>query len=177
MGAISPTFFGQKHPLRLGHGSPTQTVFRGGLRKKYRLTVLFGVTAVMVITTAAILVNIIVGRLAEDNLVRIAEENTARDGLHIQSMMRMGHFMDRGSSTEAVHSREAMQDMGQPVAHGMPPGPAAESDDNIQEMKAPMTPRNILSEAGGGTNVMQDIQNHAPLELQSLAGPSGLPMS
>jgi len=56
--------------------------------KKYRLTLFFVVTSVVVIVVAAIIVNRIIGELAEDNLVRIAEENTARDALHIQSMMR-----------------------------------------------------------------------------------------
>ena len=111
MGAISRTFFGRKLSLRLGLGSPPLTVSLGGWRKKYRLTVFFGVTAVIVIAAAAMLVNIIVGRLAEDNLIRIAEENTARDGLHIQAMMRMGHPMDGGSSAATVRGEEAMQDM------------------------------------------------------------------
>ena len=37
--------------------------------KKYRLTFLFAVTAVMVIAMAATAVNVIVGNLAEDNLI------------------------------------------------------------------------------------------------------------
>ena len=58
---------------------------------KYRLTLFFAMTAVLVIAIATMTVNRVVGDLAEDNLIRIAEENTARDALHIQSMMRGGH--------------------------------------------------------------------------------------
>ena len=56
--------------------------------RKYRLTLLFAAPAMVVIAIAAIVVNQITGNLAEDNLIRFAEENTARDGSHIQSMMR-----------------------------------------------------------------------------------------
>ena len=58
---------------------------------KYRLTLFFAMTAVLVIAIATMTVNRVVGDLAEDNLIRIAEENTAQDALHIQSMMRGGH--------------------------------------------------------------------------------------
>ena len=75
--------------------------------KKYRLTLLFAATAVIVIAMATTVVNLIVGNLAEDNLLRIAEENTARDGLHMQAMMRRGHSMPgvpsaNGNATEAA---------------------------------------------------------------------------
>ena len=56
--------------------------------EKYRLTVIFTITALVVITAAALVVTRVVGHLTEENLVRIAEENTARDALHIQAMMR-----------------------------------------------------------------------------------------
>ncbi len=56
--------------------------------KRYRLTLLFVVTALIVIATAAIVVNRVIGDLAERNLIRIAEENTARDAFHMEAMMR-----------------------------------------------------------------------------------------
>ena len=56
--------------------------------RKYRLTILFAVTAVVVIAVAAIVANKIIGGLAEDNLIRIAEENTVRDGIHMEAMLR-----------------------------------------------------------------------------------------
>ena len=81
------------------------------MMKKYRLTLLFAVTAVVVIVIAAIAVNRIIGDLAENNLIRIAEENTARDGLHMQAMIRRGH----GMSGMAPTNGEAMQTMHEPM--------------------------------------------------------------
>ena len=56
---------------------------------------------------ATTVVNLIVSNLAEDNLLRIAEENTVRDGLHMQAMMRRGSSMPgmrsaNGNTTQAV---------------------------------------------------------------------------
>ena len=73
--------------------------------KKYWLTIIFALTAVAVIAIATVVVNVVVGNLAENNLIRIAEENTARDGAHIQSMMRMmgptGAMADMGDMSPA----------------------------------------------------------------------------
>ena len=55
---------------------------------KYRLTLLFVVTAIVVMVTATVTVNLVIGNLAEDNLIRIAEENTTREALHIEAMIR-----------------------------------------------------------------------------------------
>ena len=81
---------------------------------KYRLTLLFVVTAMVVIAMvviafAAVTVNLVIGNLAEDNLIKIAEENTARDGTHMQSMMRMmapmgGQHSMKGMSTADSNS-------------------------------------------------------------------------
>ena len=59
--------------------------------KKYQLTFFFVITSMVVIAVAALVVNSVIGDLAEDNLLRIAEENTTRDAAHIQSMMRGQH--------------------------------------------------------------------------------------
>ena len=59
--------------------------------KIYRLTIFFVLTAMVVIAVAAIIVNVVVGNLARDNLVRIGEENTARNAAHILEMLRIGH--------------------------------------------------------------------------------------
>ena len=100
--------------------SPAHGQWTDRCRRKYRLTFYFAITAIMLIAAATILVNIVIGNLAEDNLIRIARENTARDGLHIQSMMRMNHSMGIASSTGTGHSGAAMKDWRQPTAHGMP---------------------------------------------------------
>ena len=55
---------------------------------RWRLTILFVTTAVLAISIAILIINRIAGDLAESNLIRISEENTARDALHIQAMMR-----------------------------------------------------------------------------------------
>ena len=82
---------------------------------RFRLTFLFVVTSLVVIVVATFTVNHTVGELAEDNLIRIAEENTARDGLHIQSMMRGQHSMNSMTSAEATTDGDAIQDMQQPM--------------------------------------------------------------
>ncbi len=56
--------------------------------KKYRLALMFAVTAMMVIAVAALTVNIVIGDAAEKNLVGIAVENSARDAAHIESLLR-----------------------------------------------------------------------------------------
>ena len=61
--------------------------------RKYRLTLLFAITALVAIAVAALITNRVTGDLAENNLIRIAEENTARDGLHMEAMMRREHHM------------------------------------------------------------------------------------
>ena len=96
---------------------------RWGVRtaSRYRLTLLFAITAVVVIAIATTVVNLIVGNLAENNLIRIAEENTARDASHVQAMMRMmgpmggRHSMQGMPSAAATDSGNAMPEMQQPV--------------------------------------------------------------
>ena len=58
---------------------PSEAEKAGKGVRKFRLTLLFAVTAFVVIVAAAFITNYIIGNLAEDNLLRIAEENTARD--------------------------------------------------------------------------------------------------
>ena len=55
---------------------------------RYNLSLWFVLTSVFMISAAAIVVNLVIGNLAERNLVRIAEENTARDADHLRAMMR-----------------------------------------------------------------------------------------
>ena len=78
--------------------------------QRFRLTAYFVLTALVVIALAAVVVNRLVGDLARGNLIRIAEENTARDAVHIQAMMRRGHSM-RGMPTP---NGKAIQDIPQP---------------------------------------------------------------
>lgn len=59
-------------------------------RRRSLLSILFAGTAVSAIAVATLIVNLVIGQLAEDNLTRIAEENTARNAVHMQAMMRRG---------------------------------------------------------------------------------------
>ena len=83
--------------------------------QKYRLTFFFAATALVVIAVAAIIVNHIIGDLAEDNLIRIAEENTARDAVHMQAMMRRHDPAYSVSSGNAAASANAMGGTQQPM--------------------------------------------------------------
>ena len=54
------------------------------LARKYRLTLLFAVSAALYILAVVIAVNLLVGNLAEDNLIRLAEETTIREARHLE---------------------------------------------------------------------------------------------
>ena len=63
--------------------------------KRFRLTLIFVLTALVVLAATTFVVNLYGLKLASDNLIRITEENTARDAAHIQSMMRGPHSTER----------------------------------------------------------------------------------
>ena len=92
--------------------------------RKYRLTLLFAAPAMVVIAIAAIVVNQITGNLAEDNLIRFAEENTARDGSHIQSMMRrnlsMAGATNDGAERDHTHHPVPLSLESATGPHGLP---------------------------------------------------------
>ena len=96
--------------------------------KEYRLTYFFVITSLVVISIAAITVNLIIGDLAEDSLIRIAEENTARNADHIQSMMRGGHSMQGMPSAGTADSDNVIKGMQQ----AMPSARTAGSDMAMQ---------------------------------------------
>ena len=87
--------------------------------KKYRLTLLFVMTAVVAIAIATVVVNRAIGNLVENNLIRIAEENTARDAEHIQATMRREHPMHGVLSADG----NAMQGIEQPLTLAVLTGP------------------------------------------------------
>jgi signal transduction histidine kinase len=76
---------------------------------KYRLTIYFVITALAVMSAVTILIQIVVGALAE--------ENTARDAAHIQSMMQGLHQMpamgsnEDASQVEPMHQHEAARSL------------------------------------------------------------------
>jgi signal transduction histidine kinase len=61
--------------------------------RKYRLTILFFIASLVTIAIAAVIVNLVIGRIAEQNLVTNSEQNTSHQASHIQTMMRKEHTM------------------------------------------------------------------------------------
>lgn len=54
---------------------------------KYRLALFFVLTAVLAIGIAVIVVNHVIGNLATDNLVEIAEDSSLREAVHVEAMI------------------------------------------------------------------------------------------
>ncbi len=81
---------------RAGRGFSQATGAGRRTVREFRLTLLFTGAAMVCVVVAALVVNNAVGRSAEDNLIRIAEEKTARDALHLQAMMRTGQLVLHG---------------------------------------------------------------------------------
>ena len=84
-------FAGKKSALGVSPGATADAATPGDRpgspwRCKPRLSIIFAATAVVVIAIAALIVNLIIGRLAEDNLIRLTEENSLREGSHVQSL-------------------------------------------------------------------------------------------
>ncbi len=103
------------------HTEPERAAARrvtGWGQQKYRLTILFSVTALVVIALAATVANYVIGGLAERDLIRLAERNTFRDAIHIQSMMRGQHSMIGMASSDPMTHGADMGKMDQPMTPG-----------------------------------------------------------
>ena len=142
--------------------------------QKYRLTVLFAITAIALTAAAAILVNIVVGNLAENNLIRIAEENTARDGSHIQSMMRGSHSMGSDQDSGMMRS-ETMEGMEQATPDIMGTESSMASGKSMKNMERPIPDSMSSGDTTDSGKPMQNMEQASPLTLESLSGPMGLP--
>ena len=127
----------------------------------------------IVITVAAAVAYRSFGHVAETNLVRIAEENTVRDALHIQSMMRIGNSMHSMVSDRSVDSREGTQDMNGPMPQVMSGG--ARIGDDMKEIPESTAQARSSRQAAGTGSEMSDLQRPTPLTLEYLVGPEGLP--
>ncbi|MFQ6026501.1 MAG: GAF domain-containing protein [Dehalococcoidia bacterium] len=79
------------------------------------LSFFFAVTASLAISLAIIVVNRIIGDLAEDNLIRLAEEGATRETLHIQSMLRSLPSMQTLPSDGAISDGNALQNIQPPT--------------------------------------------------------------
>ena len=115
---------------------------------------------------AVILVNLVIGDLAQANLTRMAEENTARDALHIQSMMRGAHIAQGMSSVGDAGSDHPMT--------AMPPlSPLAESDQNGDAKSHPQ-PTSSHGSTPSDTSLL-DAPKPVLLTREFLTSPQGLP--
>ena len=77
--------------------------------RRFKLTVYFVITALLVMSLVTLALSFVSGRLAEENLVRVTEENTARDAQHIESMMTL-QAASRSSSVAAPMKHDVMKD-------------------------------------------------------------------
>jgi signal transduction histidine kinase len=88
--------------------------------RKWMLTILFAVTAIIAIPLAAIIVNRVVGDLAEGDLIQLAEENTLREARHVQSMtLRMLEPADGatpGGATMETGETRTVRSGSQPIS-------------------------------------------------------------
>ena len=80
---------------------------------RYRLTVYFVLTALVSITVALLVVNQVIGGIAEENLTAVAEKIAVRDSIHLQAMLR-------GNGSGMQHTGMQMADM--PTPEAMTPG-------------------------------------------------------
>ena len=89
--------------------------------RKYRLTLIFAFSAALFILAAVTAVNVLVGNLAEVNLIRLAEENTIREARHLQSMaVRMLAVPDGRQSMAGDAPAEASSGLGQQTGQPQP---------------------------------------------------------
>lgn len=79
--------------------------------RRFRLSIFFVVTSVVVIAAATAVVTGVIGSLAERNLVRVSEENTVREAVHILEMLRYDE-VDQNHATPGVLSLEALASPG-----------------------------------------------------------------
>ena len=102
-------------------GQPAQVssqiaVTLASLARRYRLTLIFAGSAALFILAAVISVNLLVGTLAEDNLIRLAEENTVREARHLKSMAEgMLAMPDGQQSMAGMAPSDATAAPGEPV--------------------------------------------------------------
>jgi len=87
MWVMNPSYIRQDPLLRPEPGvAPAAKEADYRQRRRFLSRKLFAGTAVSAIAVAALIVNLVIGGLAEDNLMRIAEENSARDAMHMPAL-------------------------------------------------------------------------------------------
>ncbi len=147
---------------------------------RYRLTIYFVLTALVSITIALLVVNQVIGKIAEDQLTRMAEQNAVRNSIHMQAMLR-------GSGSGMDHSAMQMADMSPNGAMtpdmdhtamqmaDMPLNGAMTSDmDHTGMQMADMPATGVMTPGVEHTGMQMAAAHDEPLNLEFLAGPEGL---
>ena len=115
---------------------------------RFRLTWLFVLVGVAVISVATAIVTRIVVNLAETNLVRAAEENAARDALHIQFMLRGHHQVQPAAGAAAGEAHTMVQgDRAMPSVQGA--SDVIDGHPRVAEKSARLTLDHLASELPG----------------------------
>ena len=121
----------------------------GILLKNYRLTLFFVITSLVVIGATTFVVNKVVGDLARKNLIEIAQTDSARDALHVQSMIRT-----IGNNRKSTSGSEG----GAPLSHGTHGEETSPDSSHVSQ---------------AGNSNQPPLFNE--LSLAYLLGPNGLP--
>jgi len=91
---------------------------------KWTLTIVFTITALVAIPFAAIIVNRVIGDLAERNLIRLAEGNTLQEARHLQSMAMGMLSTDQGSHPMAGEAMAGQMGEGSSTGAALLPAPS-----------------------------------------------------
>ena len=160
--------------------------------KNYRLTIYFAITSMAIIAVATVAASQIIGGVAEDNLIRSAEENSARDGAHIQAMMRGDHSMASTASLDGGMAQGLPSDGVGHEGHSTPQlasNATAVADHTMQDIASEGTPttggmQGMPSDAAIASHTMPDapdgedpgsrdatpqIEQQAELSLETVA--------
>ena len=115
------------------------------LLQKHRLTVTFGISALLLITVASLAIYTTVTPVAENNLITIVERTKTDDARYILSMI--------AGSVDGMTSD------------------SSPSGDTSMDMRVSANAMNMPTTG----SEMMDMQPSAPLTVEALAGPGGLP--
>ena len=118
--------------------------------RKWRLTLLFVITAELGIAAAIIVVSGVIGGNLNATLIGIANEQAARDALHIQTVISGEYWTPSGSSEEELGSDSGVPVNPQPVAPVMTSTRFTAENSPLLGMHqpAPLTPELLASPEG-----------------------------
>jgi len=142
--------------------------------RKWRLTLLFVITAELGMAAAIILVSGIIGGNLNAKLLGIANEQAARDALHIQTVISGGYSMPNRSSAGDFDSGPGVPENTQPVAHVMSSARFAAEGSPLLGMQQSMPSNPMLLTSSEGLpsayTTLADTLNIVNLSLFDLDG-------